>query len=357
MERFLPKSEPRSPFAFFRRDIFRAFFLNKKTRVRIIAWSGLIGLLGLVCVDVYLLYSLTNQMQVAIHAYQAGTTKEMETEFKLALWILLGFAGNDIVKLGGLLLYCQYWRTIVTCDKLDKIHLFAPSVKEIAQPLADAVKGFTTLFPDMCMQGWRSLISTTTFLFLLAELSQYCYFTFPPHKPLMWDMIAYCIVQTSVSILLVWGFGIIKKLEYGQAMEARLRDALVLIQERWSGVSPQVTERQGRRIQTHVRGALWEVNIAIVWRTVSLMGWKGINVQVFAASFVTLLYLARQGYFINNLDILTQIAGALTAAHGSVAFLSEVMFKWAEMMSYLRRTDGLESAEEWPQRTYASAAE
>jgi len=87
------------------------------------------------------------------------------------------------------------------------------------------------------------------------------------------------------------------------------------------------------------------------------MGWKGINVQVFAASFVTLLYLARQGYFINNLDILTQIAGALTAAHGSVAFLSEVMFKWAEMMSYLRRTDGLESAEEWPQRTYASAAE
>jgi len=357
MERFLPARKSRNPVSFFRRDIFCAFFCHKKLFVRSIAWGGLTGLLALVIADVYLLYHLTNQTQAMTYAYQHGTVEEVRAEFRTGLFILLGFAANDIVKMGALLAYSLYWRQVVTCDKLDKIHLFAPFVKEIGQPLADAVRGFTTIFPDMCMQFWRSAISTTTFLIMLGELSQYCNFTFPSSKSLMWYMVAYCVAQTAVSFLLVSVFGIIKKLEHGQAMEARLRDALVLIQERWSGVSAHVTERHGRRIKMHVRGALWEVNVAIIWRTLSLMGWKGINVQLFAASFFTLMYLARLGYFVNDLDILMQIAGALTAAHGSVAFLSEVMFKWAEMMSYLRRTDGLEPSEAWSKQTYASAAE
>ena len=103
MDRYLPIRKSRSLVPFFRRDIFRSFFANKDPFVNAIAWSGLAGLLLLVCVDVYLLYRMTNQTQVITHAYLHGTVEELGAEFRLGFYIFLGFAVNDIVKLGAML--------------------------------------------------------------------------------------------------------------------------------------------------------------------------------------------------------------------------------------------------------------
>jgi hypothetical protein len=88
-----------------------------------------------------------------------------------------------------------------------------------------------------------------------------------------------------------------------------------------------------------------------------LNGWKGVNVQIFAASLPILMLLSKMGYIIADFGTLAQIAGALTATHGSVAIVSEIMTKCTEAAGSLRRLDELESREAVYAEAYAPAAE
>jgi ABC-type uncharacterized transport system fused permease/ATPase subunit len=251
--------------------------------------------------------------------------------------------------------FSLYWRQEATCYFLENLHLVALDIEGVSQRITEAVKAFTTQVLDIYMPVLRAAILTCIFLPMLSELSTFFVFDFPYGGVLVYFTVAYCLMQTSVSLW--WGKRLVPLQEHSQAMESELRTPLELIQNRRKEVDGKILQRRTRGIQRHVRGPLRAVNLKIIWGSAHLNGWKGVNVQIFAASLPILMLLSKMGYIIADFGTLAQIAGALTATHGSVAIVSEIMTKCTEAAGSLRRLDELESREAVYAEAYAPAAE